>query len=439
MTYSNPGYGVAGYVLEQVTKRRYEDVIAEKIFRPIGMKTSSFVLTDADTTVLAKGYDSPTGPPVPYSQIYLRPAGNLHTSPAELGLFVQLLLNWGETAEDLVVDPEYLSNMERPQTSISARAGLIYGYGTGIASSSLAGYTVNGHGGGIDGFSSMYGYSTSRDAGYVVLLNGTYSADAMNRLTSLALRYLKRDVEPPAKPEATLEPGVLSALEGYYHPDPGRNQIFAGIDWLTGGRVVRATGNHLTVSPFMAGGPQELVPVSPNLFRRVDDVTPSVYFGQDDNGRLAMMSDGFLAARTPRWRVEVVRTAELGSLAIIATVPFLFVVWLIHLRAARPRGFWTLKIALVALPVSLLALASMLFFAPAREWGLQTAWTWTTFLGSCALPIAALAALVLTLDAWQKGAGPWLRGYALAASVAGLLVSSFLAAAGLIALRPWVY
>ena len=82
-----------------------------------------------------------------------------------------MLLNWGETADQLVIDPEYLSNMERPRTSLSAKAGLIYGYGTGIASRSLAGFPVLGHNGGIDGFSSSYGYSAGRDVGWVVLVN----------------------------------------------------------------------------------------------------------------------------------------------------------------------------------------------------------------------------------------------------------------------------
>ena len=87
MSYSNPGYGVAGYVLEQVTGRPYDSVIRERIFDPLGMRTSSFTLAEADLPLLASGYDSPTGPPVPFTQIYLRPAGNLHTSAARARLF----------------------------------------------------------------------------------------------------------------------------------------------------------------------------------------------------------------------------------------------------------------------------------------------------------------------------------------------------------------
>lgn len=436
MSYANPGYAVAGYVIEQVTGEPYEKVIEEQIFSPIGMTTSRFVLTDADRALLAKGYSAAEGDPVPYSQIYFRPAGNLHTSAAELGRFVQLLLNWGETSETLVVDPEYLSNMERPQTTLAAHAGLLYGYGTGIASQTLGGYPILGHGGGIDGFSSMYGYSTARDAGFVVMLNGTYSPQAMRRLTTLALRYLKKDVEPPAKPEATPGEGVLAALEGYYHAEGSRNQVMAGLEWLTGGYSVTAAGNRLELDPVF-GDPQTLVPVSDTLFRQPDAVTPSRVFTAGDDGRLTIMGDGHYAPRVSRWRVEAVRGTVLFSLVAIATVPLMLLVWLARFTRARPQGFWPLKLALVALPLSLLALASMMLWAPSREWGVQNLWTRLTFVGSVALPIFALTSLVMTLDAWHRGAGRWLRAYALVVAVSALLVSTFLVSAGLIAFRPW--
>jgi hypothetical protein len=61
-------------------------------------------------------------------------------------------------------------------------------------------YKVLGHNGGIDGFLSWFGYSPARDAGYVVLLNSTASPDALRRISSLAIRYLKRDVAQPTPP-----------------------------------------------------------------------------------------------------------------------------------------------------------------------------------------------------------------------------------------------
>ena len=56
-----------------------------------------------------------------------------------------------------------------------------------------------------------------------------------------------------------------------------------------------------------------------------------------------------------------------------------------------------------------------------------------------ALPVLALTSLVMSLDAWHRGAGRWLRTYALAVAASALLVSTFLVSAGLVAFRPWAY
>ena len=119
MAYSNVGYGVAGVLIEKATDEPYEDYIKRAIFDKLDMPTSSFRLTTADEALLARGYGGPTGPPVGFPRIYLRPAGNLHSSPRELAQFVRMILNWGEIGTTFVVDPEYLGNMEQPRTTLA--------------------------------------------------------------------------------------------------------------------------------------------------------------------------------------------------------------------------------------------------------------------------------------------------------------------------------
>ena len=48
------------------------------------MAASSFHLTTDDEALLARGYDGRAARPVGYPRIYLRPAGNLHSTPREL-------------------------------------------------------------------------------------------------------------------------------------------------------------------------------------------------------------------------------------------------------------------------------------------------------------------------------------------------------------------
>ena len=442
--YSNPGYGVAGYILERLTGEKYEDRIAEHIFKPVGMTNSSFYLRPEDHALLAKGYASRTGPPVEYTQIYLRPAGNLHTSASDMGKFVHLLLNWGETPEDLVIDPEYLSNMEHPRTNLASAAGLHKGYGTGIASLMTEGFPMLGHGGGIEGFTSQYAYSTTRDSGFVVLLNGTYSGEAMTRITRLAVRYLKADVEPPPKPEEQIAESVLRGYEGYYHPANPRNQAFAFIEWLMSGQRISVNGNRLQLAP-MFGAPSQLIPVSDTLFRLEPDPEPTRVFTTDEDG-VSVLTGGFTyLERRPRWRIEIVRWPVLISSALVLTPLVMIIPWSLLSLSRRSaqreggRGFWWLKTCLVLCSVALILPVIGALNVTGSQMGTRNVWTAMIFAGSMLFPAAAILSFLATVDALMSAAGKWLRVYALMISVAALLVSGYLAAWGMIAFRPWSF
>jgi CubicO group peptidase (beta-lactamase class C family) len=73
-SYSNPGYWLAGLVVEEVSGRRYADAVRERVLSPLGMKRSTLRPTEAMTWPLAVGHPratarrrwsvrSPTTPP----------------------------------------------------------------------------------------------------------------------------------------------------------------------------------------------------------------------------------------------------------------------------------------------------------------------------------------------------------------------------------------
>jgi CubicO group peptidase (beta-lactamase class C family) len=438
MSYSNPGYAVAGYILEKVTGEKFEDRIAGHIFKRAGMESSSFYLTPADYPKLSKGYADRVGPPVPYSPIYLRPAGNLHTTAADLGKFVHLLLNWGETEDDVVVDPEYLSNMEHPRTTIASAAGLQAGYGSGIVSLSIEGYPMLGHSGGIEGFSSLYAYSTSRDVGFVVLMNATFSSDARRRISNLAVRYLKAGIDPPAKPEAATNDNVLRQFEGYYHPAVFRNQSYAFLEWLLTGRAISASGTRLKVTSLL-GNTTELIPVSENLFRLDVEPEATSVFTRDEDGDMVWAGGLSYDERRPRWQVEVVRLPVLAAAAIVLTPVVMLLPWILHAGRAAPAGFWWLKLWLLCCSIGFLLPVAGIMNVDPPTLGTRNLWTAAIFTGTMLFPAAAILSLLFTIDAFVKGAGRWLRSYALAVSVAALIISAYLSGWGMIGFRPWSY
>ena len=47
MSYSNPGYGIAGYVIEKITHQPFDQYIRETILRPLGIVTADFRFTQS--------------------------------------------------------------------------------------------------------------------------------------------------------------------------------------------------------------------------------------------------------------------------------------------------------------------------------------------------------------------------------------------------------
>jgi CubicO group peptidase (beta-lactamase class C family) len=435
MSYSNPGYAIAGYLIEKITGEKYEDRIAERIFKPSGMPTSSFYLTKNDESSLAKGYRDRTGPAVPYSPIYLRPAGNLHTSALELGNFVHVLLNWGETESDLVIDPEYLSNMEHPRTTLASDAGLRSGYGSGIASSSIEGYPMLGHGGGIAGFVSSYAYSTSRDVGFVVMLNATHSAEALRRISQLAVRYLKADIDVPPKPQAAVAEATLRSHEGYYHGANPRNQAAAFLEWLLSGETISVKGDRLSADPVF-GPPRDLIPVSETLFRFDTDPEATRVFTKDAAGVPILAGGSTYEERRTRWQIDVIRWAVLLSAALVVTPLAVMLLWILRSRHA---GFWWLRCFLLLCAVAFVLPVIGVLNVNDLLLGTRNVWTSAMFAGTVLMPAAAILSLLFTIDAWRNAAGRAFRVYALGVSIAALVISGYLSSWGMIGFMPWSF
>jgi CubicO group peptidase (beta-lactamase class C family) len=440
MSYSNPGYAVAGYLIEKITEKPYSDYIRQEIFAPLGMNTSSFDLTPDDQPLLATGYGGPDGAPVGYPGIYLRPAGNMHSSAHEMGLFVRMLLNWGELGTAFVIDPEYLGNMEQPRTTLASSAGLRNGYGTGIVTRLNLPYRMLGHNGAIDGFYSTYAYSPSRDVGYVVLVNSTGPsvAAATERVAALALRYLKREIEPPSKPVGVVGPATLDRYLGYYHDANPRNQVFWGFQWLLAGRTIARVGDTLVERPLF-GETLPLIPVSDSLFRRENELDASRVFTTDEGGTMVLTGADIYAERMPRWRVELVRVSLAVAVVVVLSVFLVAMVWIARIRRATPRGFWPLKLVLFLCPIALIAPVAALAFTPPQGWGEQNVGTSVVAVATLALPTLAMIAAALTIGAQRQHASRLLVAYAIAMIGAVAGISGYLGASDLLGIRLWAY
>jgi CubicO group peptidase (beta-lactamase class C family) len=440
MSYSNPGYAIAGLILERTASMPYEVYIEQEIFRPLEMHNSSFRLTPETEMRLAQGYAGPAGPPVGFRQIYLRPAGNMVSTAHDMGRFVQMLLGWGELGDAFIVDPEYLGNMEQPRTTLASAAGLRNGYGSGMASLLNLPYPMLGHGGGIDGFLSQYAYSPARDVGFVILLNsaGAGASDAMRRLSLMAINYLKRDVEAPEKPNAVISRNILERYVGYYHDANPRNQIAWPVQSLFSGRDIVLDGDTLYAQPLI-GERARLVPVGESTFRLENEVDASRVFTTNSEGVMVLAGPQLYAERTSRWPIDALRIALAAALVVVASVLVVAIVWVARFKRASPRGFWELKAALLLCPLVVMMPVAGLAMTPMLDWGARNAGTIAVYLGSLAIPTLAAIVAIFTITAIRERASRWLVTYAALVAFAMAGVSLYLSHHGLLGLRLWAY
>ncbi len=139
-SYSNAGINTAGRIIEVVSGVAYEQFLNERLFKPLGMKDTTFWPTTAQVARLAKSYSpdaAKTGltevtvtqlryPLSDHSIRYPMPAGGLFSTAADLTVFCQMVMNHGEWK-----GKRYLSEAAVKEMTSKQTGSLPDGYGLG--------------------------------------------------------------------------------------------------------------------------------------------------------------------------------------------------------------------------------------------------------------------------------------------------------------------
>jgi len=442
MSYSNPGYGVAGYLIEKITGQPYDQYIRGTFLQPLGITNGDYRFTDANKARLAAAYDGKTPNPVGYPYIYLRPAGDLKASPGELAKLVQFLLRRGMAEQTQLLAPESILRMETPRTTAASRHGLRLGYGLANYTEVAGGVVTHGHDGGIDGFLSSYRYMPEQDWGYVVLLNSTGSGEALDNINRLAIQFLSRDYPKPYKPVAVLAPAELQYFAGFYARRAPRSQMLAFLDDLTGGIRIRAVRGQLTHSS-MFGKPKVMLPAGKNLFRADTEPEGTTLFFADDAGRMAFTSMGedgvsYAVRINPVWPYTRLALLALCAVLMLSSVPFALI-WLARKLIGSMKEVQHLPVRVVPLLAVLSLAAVPLCFSALHGSAIGTANIFTVgiYMATILFALLSLLGLVLALRVPKTEIHPGVRIHSLLVSLACCVVTLFFASWGLIGLRLW--
>jgi hypothetical protein len=442
MSYSNPGYGVAGYLVEKITGEPYDKYIRDTFFQPLGMTNADYRFTAANKALLASGYDGKTTTPVGFPFIYLRPAGDLKASPGELAKLVQFLLRRGTVGQTQLLAPESILRMETPRTTSASRHGLRLGYGLANYTEVAGGVVTHGHDGGIDGFLSSYRYMPEQDWGYVVLLNSTGSGQALENINRLAIEFLSRDYPKPYKPVTTLAPAELQSFAGFYVQRAPRSQMLAFLDDLAGGIRIRAIGGQLTHSS-MFGKPDAMLPAGKSLFRAEKEPEGTTLFFADEGGSMAFSSMGddgvsYAVRISPFWPYTRLALLVLSGALMLSTVPFALI-WLALKLIGKMKEVQHLAVRVVPL-LAVLSLVAIPFCFNALHGsaiGTFNFFTVGIYAATILFSLLSLLGLVLALRVPKAEIHRGVRIHSLLVSLACCVVLLFFASWDLIGLRLW--
>ncbi|MHB8574068.1 MAG: serine hydrolase domain-containing protein [Dehalococcoidia bacterium] len=215
--YSNAGFDLAGYIVQQTLGKPFEALMRERVFEPLGMECSVYFAWEAITYPVAIGYNRGPGGerviarpyPIPRRS---NPAGGIIASAGDLLRWAALHLGDGTTGGKRVLSDASPRLMRTPQT---AAGNFVEQWGLGLALRPTAGSAVVGHGGGANGFRSVWTLVPEQRFALAILTNGDGGAAAAGRIERQILaRLAEVALEEPA--DAPIEPSQLARFAGNY-------------------------------------------------------------------------------------------------------------------------------------------------------------------------------------------------------------------------------
>lgn len=434
--YNNAGPAVAGVILAKAAGEDFDGYLRDRVLRPMGMATADFALPADLAARMAKSYD-PDGTETYRQTIILAPAGSLATSVRELAQLVRFFLGRGTVDGRQILSPAAVERIERSESTMAARAGLTNGYGLGDAPLFDAGPTFRGHNGGIDSFTSVYGYSLRSNSGYVLMANGGQGVNFGTPLSHMIEAYLARGLPVQAPAGVPADPKALERFAGLYRPITSPNGLVRPFQEILGLSRVSARGGKL-----ISGG-KEFTPVGAHSFQRADRDEPSLAF-VEEGGETYKLSALGSAQKEPLWGAAliflVLGLIALGVLISIVMLP----VWLIALFRGRlaERGGALVRF----LPVGALAALLLTFVLPLSviASGSTTAMRSLAEPGFKSISVLVLSVLFPLLAGWgfwrslkSPAAKLPVRLYARATTLAVLVFAAYAAAIGWVGVMTW--
>lgn len=181
--YTNFGYNLLSLALDSIARRPWQDLLAERVFRPLGMTSTSARVSAIPRTRLAMPYRvAPEGlERMPYAKTdaNMQAAGGVVSTTADLARLVIAELNGGRVDGRQAIPADVIAETQRPVATYTQDAGPMrrFAYALGWQHVVADGDTLLQHGGGFPGFAANVSFLPRRQLGYVALWNGGFGPE----------------------------------------------------------------------------------------------------------------------------------------------------------------------------------------------------------------------------------------------------------------------
>lgn len=174
--YSNTGYALLGYLVEEISGEPFPAFCKTHIFDPLDMPNTTWLLSDTDISQLAIPYENEEA--LPYYSFATYPDGTLKTTPEEYSHLMIAMMNNGKYNGNQILQPETVMEMLTPIARENMQA-LTWDYGVSdeLFMGKYNNGNIVGHTGGDPGIFTIAMFNKENKTGVVIFMN---ESPAMN-------------------------------------------------------------------------------------------------------------------------------------------------------------------------------------------------------------------------------------------------------------------
>jgi D-alanyl-D-alanine carboxypeptidase len=244
--YSNTGFQVLGYALENIEGIPYPTIIQRRIFDRLGMHSSIAVIDDSLRARLPVSYSR-----WPYDGSYVESPwfeyaaadGSLVSNAEDLCAYMRFILNGGKHENTRLLSDAMFKLLTTP---------VLDEYAYGLEVRRVKGDTVIGHGGSIGGFDNLVEAHMNDGFALIFLSNGGMSTDLRQWVTDVAVAAYRGEPLPPALMAQRLGASDDRRFAGQYRLASAGSDLLT-FEFIDGHLVLDADGTRVPLQRMGSG------------------------------------------------------------------------------------------------------------------------------------------------------------------------------------------